>query len=153
MLSRRHSRWCLFRRCGHTSSISLEPFAPPELPGFIATMVPLTPVGRLFVSTLRLIVDRSTAVSDSERRLQPNRSLCFMYWTFRSFRLHPPFAARNDTSLCFRSGSTTDRDFILAHHVSRDQCGTSVSPFDCRLTATTGRIEFTCVSDRPFAFR
>ena len=35
-------------------SIFLEPFAPPELPGFDATMVPLTPVRRLFVSTLRL---------------------------------------------------------------------------------------------------
>ncbi|MGV2334560.1 MAG UNVERIFIED_CONTAM: hypothetical protein LVR18_10755 [Planctomycetaceae bacterium] len=37
-----------------TPSIFLEPFAPPEFPGFIATMVPLTPVRRFFVSTLRL---------------------------------------------------------------------------------------------------
>jgi hypothetical protein len=58
-----------FRLSGHASSISLEPFAPPALPGFVATMVPLTPVGRLFVSTLRLIVDGSTAVSDNEHRL------------------------------------------------------------------------------------
>jgi len=53
----------------HASSISLEPFAPPELPGFDATMIPLTPVGRLFASTLRLDVDCSTAVSDNEHRL------------------------------------------------------------------------------------
>lgn len=53
----------------------------------------------------------------------------------------------------FSSGSTTDRAFILVHHVRRDQCGTSVSPLSRRLTATTGRIEFTCVSDQSFAFR
>ena len=33
-------------RLAITSSIFLEPFAPPALPGFIATMVPLTPAGR-----------------------------------------------------------------------------------------------------------
>lgn len=37
--------------------------------------------------------------------------------------------------------------------VRRDNCGTSVSPLASRLTAAKSRIEFTCVSDRPFAFR
>ena len=54
VLSQRHCHWFVFRSSGHPTSIFLEPFAPPELPGFHATMVPLTPVRRLFASTLRL---------------------------------------------------------------------------------------------------
>lgn len=69
LLSRRYYRWLVFRRFGHSSSILLEPFAPPELPGFVANMVPLTPVRGFFASTLRLIVDCSTAVLDVELRL------------------------------------------------------------------------------------
>ncbi len=42
-----HSRRSVFWLCFHPSSISLEPFALPALPGFIAHMVPLTPVGTL----------------------------------------------------------------------------------------------------------
>ena len=37
----------VLRSSGHSSSIFLEPFAPPALPGFIATMAPLTPAGRV----------------------------------------------------------------------------------------------------------
>lgn len=43
LLSLRHYHWFVFRSSGHPTSIFLEPFAPPELPGFITTMVPLTP--------------------------------------------------------------------------------------------------------------
>lgn len=69
LLSQRHFReWC-FRGPGHLTSIFLEPFAPPELPGFNATMVPLTPV---------------------ECCLTPDRSLGFMNQNFRPFRLQPP---------------------------------------------------------------
>src|SRR3954447_3578917 len=39
-----------FRDLGHCVSTSLHPFAPPELPGFVATMGALTPARRLFVS-------------------------------------------------------------------------------------------------------
>jgi len=40
--------WCSFVSV-HSSSTSLRPFAPPELPGFITTMDALTPVRGLFV--------------------------------------------------------------------------------------------------------
>ncbi len=40
----------VFRRSGLHASTSLHPFAPPELPGFDATMGALTPARRLFVS-------------------------------------------------------------------------------------------------------
>jgi hypothetical protein len=46
LLSRRHSRRSVFRSSGHRASISLEPFAPPALPGFDAPMAPLTPARR-----------------------------------------------------------------------------------------------------------
>src|SRR5262249_30053858 len=46
LLSQRHYRRLVFPRLGHDASISLEPFAPPALPGFGATMAPLTPAGR-----------------------------------------------------------------------------------------------------------
>ncbi|CAN5701764.1 hypothetical protein BH23PLA1_BH23PLA1_31590 [soil metagenome] len=47
LLSHRHCRRFVFGRSGHVASISLEPFAPPALPGFITTMAPLTPAGRV----------------------------------------------------------------------------------------------------------
>lgn len=47
LLSRWHYRRFVLRRSGHVASIFLESFAPPELPGFNATMTPLTPAGRV----------------------------------------------------------------------------------------------------------
>src|SRR5262245_28868977 len=47
LLSQRHCRRCVFQMLGHSPSIFLVPFAPPALPGFIATMEPLTPVSHL----------------------------------------------------------------------------------------------------------
>ena len=44
-----HCRRCVFIRSGHDASIFLCPLAPPELPGFIATMDTLTPVQWLFL--------------------------------------------------------------------------------------------------------
>jgi hypothetical protein len=49
LLSLRHYRRCVFRRPGHFASIFVRPFAPPELPGFYATMDALTSERRLFV--------------------------------------------------------------------------------------------------------
>jgi hypothetical protein len=46
LLSQRHYRRSVSGRLGHDASISLEPFAPPALPGFDATMAPLTPAWR-----------------------------------------------------------------------------------------------------------
>src|SRR5262245_29266753 len=45
----RHSRRLLFTGFGHGASIVLRPFAPPALPGFIATTNALTPERRLFL--------------------------------------------------------------------------------------------------------
>ena len=54
-------------------STFLDPFAPPALPGFLATMGPLTPARSAF-----------------QRRPYPGRSLCFMCLAVRPFRLQPP---------------------------------------------------------------
>jgi hypothetical protein len=54
-------------------STFLDPFAPPELPGFLATMGPLTPARSAF-----------------KCRPYPGRSLCFMCLAVRPFRLQPP---------------------------------------------------------------
>lgn len=43
LLSRRHYHRFVFRSFGHSTSIFLQPFAPPALPGFLATMAVLTP--------------------------------------------------------------------------------------------------------------
>lgn len=75
---------CVPRGESFAPSIFLEPFAPPELPGFNATMVPLTP----------------------DRISPPVRSLCFMNQTVRTFRLQPPPVARDTMSLCFMSRSS-----------------------------------------------
>jgi len=91
LLSQRHSRRGVFRTPGHSSSISLEPFARPALPGFLATMAPLTPARRCLV---------------------PCRSLCVMCLAFRPFRLQPPGVPRHRfstlplsvTGFRFRSG-------------------------------------------------
>ena len=91
LLSRRHCRRGVFRAFGHSSSIFLEPFARPALPGFVATMAPLTP---------------------ARHRLVSYRSLCVMCSAFRSFRLQPPGAPRHRfdtlpfsvTGFRFRSG-------------------------------------------------
>ena len=74
LLSQRHCRRFVFRRSGHVASIFLEPFAPPALPGFVATMAPLTPAG-----------GRTVDLPSG-----PGRSLCFMCLAFRPFRLQPP---------------------------------------------------------------
>ena len=47
----RHFRRSCFRRHSHRVSAFLRPFAPPELPGFHATMDALTPDGPLFRTT------------------------------------------------------------------------------------------------------
>ena len=74
LLSQRHFRELVFRRPSHSSSIFLEPFTRPALPGFIATMAPLTP---------------------AERCLVLDRSLCVMRSAFRPFHLQPPGVSRH----------------------------------------------------------
>jgi hypothetical protein len=65
---------------GHGVSTFLHPFAPPELPGFHATMGALTPARRLFVSL------SGTMNSAWSRAGLP----VFGHRTVHSFRLQPP---------------------------------------------------------------
>ncbi|SIO26252.1 hypothetical protein SAMN05444166_3319 [Singulisphaera sp. GP187] len=70
-----------FLRIGHRVSTSLHPFAPPELPGFCATMGALTPGP----PALRILI------RDNEHRLWRGPGLpVFRHRTFRSFRLQQP---------------------------------------------------------------
>ena len=71
---------CFFPWFGHCTSIFLRPFAPPALPGFIATMDALTPRRR----ALRILI------GDNEHRPVPSRSPFFTCSTFRPFRPQPP---------------------------------------------------------------
>jgi hypothetical protein len=75
-LSQRHCRRLVFRSLGHSTSIFLEPFAPPALPGFVATMAPLTPARRLFASSLRPAAD-----ADDEHRLFRAGLFAYCAWT------------------------------------------------------------------------
>ena len=59
----------VFRCLELHDSTFLHPFAPPELPGFDATMGALTPARRFFASSLRLVTGLPAAVADDERRL------------------------------------------------------------------------------------
>ena len=59
------------------ASIFLRSLAPPELPGFIATMNALTSAGWFFVPVGSLIVSPA-----HEHRLVPDRSHCFMCLAF-----------------------------------------------------------------------
>ena len=76
-------RW-VFRRLERHVSTFLHPFAPPALPGFLATMGALTP-GR---PALRVLL------RDNELRLWRRPGLpAFCHRTVRSFRLQPPTVA------------------------------------------------------------
>jgi hypothetical protein len=121
-------------------SIFLRPFAPPELPGFDATMDALTPARR--PAALRPGSGLPGQVSLLHESVRPDvptpttpcrpghHELVFSDPDFN----HEPRTSCRDRSL-------------------RDSYGTSASPDIRRLAATKGRIEFTFVSDRPFAFR
>ena len=128
------------------ASIFLRPFAPPALPGFIATMDALTPAGRSCVAwclgqrlplcpPFRAAWQMDARPCPLRRRYRPDprRSLCVMCLAFRPFRLQPPDRSRRrfDTlplsATGFRGSIATVR----------------VSPLNGRLTRRPGRIEFT----------
>jgi len=73
--------WSLRLPSSWNPSLRRPVFKKSKPAGFIATMVPLTPV----------------------RASHSHRSLCFMDRTFRTFRLQPPLVARDIMSLCFMS--------------------------------------------------
>jgi len=121
----------LFHGSGPIDSTSLHPFAPPELPGFDATMGALTPARRLFVSL------SGTMNSAWTRAGLPVSCV----WPSRPFRLQPPSRPRD--RFCTLPLSVTD--FRIAP--------VRASPFPSRLAARQGRIEFTCVADWSFTSR
>ena len=104
------------------SSIFLEPFAPPALPGFVATMAPLTPAGQV---------------------VAPDRSHCFMYRIFRPFRLQSPSVAPTAWPVFHSRTYRRNRSEERVPPTKQGYAGVSwASPWDCWLAATIGRIEF-----------
>ena len=88
----------LFPSSGHYASIFLHPFAPPALPGFLATMGALTPERSALRTRVSMRVACPGGVTAHEHRPLPFRSPCFMYRTFPPFRLQPPVAVSGSWS-------------------------------------------------------
>ena len=122
-----HCRRSLVRWSGHHTFIFLRPFAPPALPGFVATMDALTPApGSGCLSGLAGIPVSFVAPSVHSASNHPLPSRCAI-WCFL-------------TSGLPSSALPTVRR-VLADHASW------ASPFPSRLATATGRIEF-AVADR-----
>ena len=120
LLSQRHCRRFVFRMLGHPASIFLEPFAPPALPGFNATMAPLTPAR----SVLR-------ALGGHERRVRFHAGLSVSCArpSHHSVPTHP----------------SRPRDRFITQPFSVTSIPPKrvwISPFFGRLVARTGRIGF-----------
>ena len=117
-----HCRRLVFRSFVHSSSISLEPFAPPELPGFVAPMVPLTPAGRLSGA----------------------RQVSSLHGSNLPIVLSPTTPRRSGCLTCFsHPNSPSGSAGWPSHPLGRVPLDvTWASPLASRLAATTGRIEF-----------
>ena len=117
------------------SSTFLRPFAPPELPGFITTMNALTP-GQSAHAVLSAQVSllNESNLPDVPTPTTPCRPKHYEFVFHVS--VQPRIAAFRPRPI--------PRGILY---------GTSASPLSSRLAATTGRIEFTFVSDHPFASR
>jgi hypothetical protein len=133
----RHCDRGVFPWFGRHVSISLHPFAPPELPGFVATMSALTPERRLFVHESRTLATGQSGVTAHEHRPVPFRSPCFMDRIFQPFRLQALIVVPG--SVCFRPGLTI---FHLGYPVCRGRMASWASPLVGRFATTTSRIEF-----------
>jgi hypothetical protein len=103
----------VFRGLGRHDSTSLHPFAPPELPGFFATMGALTPARRLFVSR------------DNELRLDPDRSPCFMF-SNRPILPSPTTCRRPDAILGFATSGLPDHAHVAAPFGAMRQLGFAI---------------------------
>ncbi len=117
------------------SSTFLRPFAPRELPRFNATMNALTPGQSTRVALpahVSLLYESN--LPDVPTPTTPCRP------RHREFAFH--------VSVQPRIAAFQPR--LIPHGILY---GTSASPLRSRLAAATGRIEFTFVSDHPFAFR
>ncbi len=117
-----HCRQSLVRSFGHRPFISLRPFAPPALTGFIATMNALTPAPGSDCLTGAGIPVCFAVPSVHSASNHPLPSRCVI-WGFVSSGL-PSKATRGLTSCHLRD------------HASW------ASPFPSRLATATGRIEF-----------
>ena len=125
-------RWC-FRRFGHCVSTSLHPLAPPELPGFFATLGAVTP-GR---SALRLTRSMNTGFGVIQGSL-----LIFIGSSDHSVSNHLPSPRRVSGVLCRRAYRTT----LSWLPRCRGPCVLWASPFPSRLATTVGRNEFIVVT-------
>ena len=137
---KRHSRRLEFRSSVHSTSTFLRPFAPPELPGFHATMDALTPARRA-LRTGRFRTFRNPA---HERPPRGRTGLpASQHRIFRPFHLQPPLVIPA-ADLVLRYGAyrrkTASHSLHSLSRVSLDV--TWASPFPSRLATTTGRIEF-----------
>jgi hypothetical protein len=127
LLSReRHCRRFWFLRFGHPASTFLHSLAPPELPGFLATMSALTPERRALRTCWAMNTRRTRSGLPALRER-----------TFRPFRLQPPLVVPG--SVCFLPGLTA---FCLVNPVCRGRTASWASPLPSRLATTKGRIEF-----------
>jgi hypothetical protein len=117
------------------SSTFLRPFAPRELPRFNATMNALTPEQSTLVALpAQVSLLYESNLPDVPTPTTPCRP------RHREFAFH--------VSVQPRIAAFQPR--LIPHGILY---GTSASPLCSRLAAATGRIEFTFVSDHPFAFR
>jgi hypothetical protein len=115
----------------HFASTFLHPFAPPALPGFVATMGALTP-GR---PVLRILM------RDNEHRPEPLRSPCFMHRIFPPFRLQPPDVV-SEAWFGFGSEPTARSADRIPISGPERHLG---FPLARRLATTSGRIEFVII--------
>ena len=133
LLSQRHCRRSVFRLSGHSTSIFLRPFAPPELPGFHATMDALTPERRLFGTRGLFGCSRMNTVLSIQVSLLhvlnlpviPSPTTCCRPWSLVWF-----------LSQAYRVVRSSDRPHPFGTTASW------ASPLPSRLATTTGRIEF-----------
>jgi len=117
------------------SSTFLRPFAPRELPRFNATMNALTPEQSTLVALpAQVSLLHESNLPDVPTPTTPCRP------RHHEFVFHVSVQPR----ITAFQRQPIPRGILY---------GTSASPLLGRLAATTGRIEFTCVSDRPFASR
>ena len=132
-----HSRGGIVVRVVRHTSTSLHPFAPPALPGFVATMDALTPERPALRTRVSRRATSRAGVTAHEHRPVPLRSPCFMIRFFQPFRLQPPFVVPG--SDCFCPGLTA---CCLVHPVCRERAASWASPLTSWLATTIGRIEF-----------
>jgi site-specific DNA recombinase len=134
----RHCYRFWFRALGHSTFTSLRPFAPPELPGFIATMDALTPAG----PALRTRVAARGGITAHERL--PGRTAGIPVSSRDNFW---PFRLQAPPAVPMRYLGFPDHRAYRRYRLADDphphgSCVIWASPLFCRLATAAGRIEF-----------